>query len=136
MRGNKHADEGSDRRESLDVRLDKWLWAARFFKTRALASEAIAGGKVHLNGERVRRAHVVDVGDEIRIRNAAFEHIVHVRGLSEKRGPAAEAARMYEETAASRSAREALAAQLRSLPTPHGRPTKRDRREIARWRGR
>jgi ribosome-associated heat shock protein Hsp15 len=135
MRGNRHQDDDGDRQTS-DVRLDKWLWAARFFRTRSLASEGIVGGKVHVNGERAKRAHPVRIGDEIRIRNGAFEHILRVRALSAKRGRSTDAGQLYEETAASRAAREALAAQLRSLPATHGRPTKRDRREIERWRGR
>ena len=134
MRGNRQQDD--DERDTGDVRLDKWLWAARFYKTRSLASEGIVGGKVHVNGERAKRAHPVRIGDEIRIRNGAFEHILHVRALSAKRGRSTDAAQLYEETAESRSAREALAAQFRSLPESHGRPTKRDRREIERWRGR
>ena len=134
MRGKRLSDESHNDHRPADIRLDKWLWAARFFKTRALAAEAIVGGRVHLNGERVKRAHTVAIGDELRIRNGAFEHTLHVRSLTARRGRAADAAGMYEETAASRTAREALATQLRSLPTPHGRPTKRDRREIERWR--
>ena len=118
------------------VRIDRWLWAARFYKTRSLAAEAIVGGRVHLNGERVKRAKTVAIGDEIRIRQGAFEHILHVRGLSGRRGGAPEASHLYEETAESRARREALAAQMRSLPATHGRPTKRDRREIDRWKGR
>jgi ribosome-associated heat shock protein Hsp15 len=137
MRGHRDdPDDAVEDRDGSDVRLDKWLWAARFYKTRSLAAEAIVGGKVHLNGERVKRAKTVAVGDEVRVRNGAFEHIVHVRALSARRGGAADASRLYEETAASRAAREALAAQLRSLPETHGRPTKRDRREIERWRRR
>ena len=74
------------------VRLDKWLWAARFFKTRALAAEAIDGGKVDVNGARAKRAKMVQDGDEVRVRQSPFEHIVHVRGVSERRGPATVAA--------------------------------------------
>jgi ribosome-associated heat shock protein Hsp15 len=122
------------------VRLDKWLWAARFFKTRALAAEAVEGGKVQVNGDRPKRARPLQVGDEIRIRLGPYEHAITVRALSARRGPASEAAGLYEETAASRAAREALAIQLKSLHAvfgpDKGRPTKKDRREIQRLKGR
>ena len=121
------------------VRLDKWLWAARFFKTRALAAEAVQGGKVQVNGDRPKRARPLQVGDEIRVRLGPSEHTLTVRALSGRRGPAAEAAGLYEETAASRTAREALAVQLKSLHAvfgpDRGRPTKKDRREIERLKG-
>lgn len=116
------------------ARLDKWLWAARFYKTRTLAAEAIAGGKVQVNGDRVKRAKPVQVGDEIRIRQGPYEHQIVVRELSDRRGPAARAATLYEETPASQAAREVLAIQLKSLHAAfvpeQGRPTKKDRREI------
>jgi ribosome-associated heat shock protein Hsp15 len=122
------------------VRLDKWLWAARFFKTRALAAEAIAGGKVQVNGDRVKRAKPLQIGDEIRMRQGPYEYRVVVRELSDRRGPAAEAARLYEERPESVAAREAMALQLKSVHSmfasdAKGRPTKRDRREIERLRG-
>jgi ribosome-associated heat shock protein Hsp15 len=121
------------------VRLDKWLWAARFFKTRALAADAIDGGKVDVNDARAKRAKMVQVGDEIRVRQTPFEHVVRVRGLSERRGPASVAATLYEETAESKAKRDTLATQIRSMPSDDwesGRPTKRDRRDIDRFRGR
>ncbi|MEZ0333061.1 MAG: RNA-binding S4 domain-containing protein [Gemmatimonadales bacterium] len=122
------------------VRLDKWLWAARFYKTRTLAAEAIAGGKVQVNGDRAKRARPVDVGDEIRVRQDPYEHRVVVRELSERRGPASQAAGLYEETAESREARERMALQLKTMHSAfvpeRGRPTKRDRREIERLKGR
>jgi ribosome-associated heat shock protein Hsp15 len=122
------------------VRLDKWLWAARFFKTRALAAEAVEGGKVQVNGDRPKRARPLQVGDELRIRLGPYEHLVTVRALSDRRGPATQAAALYQETEASRRAREALAIQLKSLHSlfgpEKGRPTKKDRREIERLRGR
>jgi len=122
------------------VRLDKWLWAARFFKTRALAAEAVEGGKVQVNGDRPKRARPLQVGDEIRVRLGPYEHTITVRALSARRGPASEAAGLYEETAASRTAREALAIQLKSLHAvfgpDKGRPSKKDRREIERLKGR
>lgn len=120
------------------VRLDKWLWAARFYKTRSLAAHAIAGGKVEVNGERAKRAKLLQVGDEVRVRQGAFEYRVLVRALSGSRGPAVVAATLYDETAASRKARETLASQLRMAKVPRfegkGRPTKRDRRELERLR--
>lgn len=121
------------------VRLDKWLWAARFYKTRALAAEAIDGGKVDVNATRAKRAKMVQPGDEVTVRQTPFEHVVIVRGVSERRGPAKVAATLYEETAASKAKREALATQIRSMPADDwdtGRPTKRDRREIERFRRR
>jgi ribosome-associated heat shock protein Hsp15 len=122
------------------VRLDKWLWAARFFKTRALAAEAVEGGKVQVNGDRPKRARPLQLGDEVRVRLGPYQHTITVRALSARRGPASEAAGLYEETAASRTAREALAIQLKSLHAvfgpDKGRPSKKDRRDIQRLKGR
>jgi ribosome-associated heat shock protein Hsp15 len=122
------------------VRLDKWLWAARFYKTRSLAADAIEGGKVQVNGDRVKRAKPLQVGDEVRIRQGPFEHQIVVSRLSDRRGPASEAAQLYQEKPASRAAREAMALQLKSLHSAfvpeRGRPTKKDRREIRRFKGR
>jgi ribosome-associated heat shock protein Hsp15 len=127
-------------REDGRVRLDKWLWAARFFKTRALAAEAVQGGKVEVNGDRPKRARPLQVGDEIRVRLGPYEHTVTVRALSGRRGPASEAAGLYEETEGSRTKREALAIRLKSLHAvfgpDKGRPSKKDRREIQRLKGR
>jgi len=129
-----------EREDDARVRLDKWLWATRFYKTRALASEAIAGGKVQVNGDRAKRARPVQPGDEIRIRQGPYEHHVVVRALSSRRGPASAAAELYEETPASHAAREAMALQLKSLHAAFvpdkGRPTKKDRRELGRLKGR
>lgn len=121
------------------VRIDKWLWAARFFKTRSLAAEAVAAGKVDVGGERVKPAKVLQLGDEVSVRLGPYLHVVHVRGLSERRGPASVAVTLYEETAESVAARAKLAEQLRMAPAAFvyeekGRPTKRDRREIDRFR--
>jgi ribosome-associated heat shock protein Hsp15 len=121
------------------VRIDKWLWAARFFKTRSLAADAIGGGKVSVGGDNVKPAKMIGVGDEIRIRLGPYEHTVIVRALSERRGPASVAATLYEETEASRVAREKHAEQLRMAPPAfvfeeRGRPTKKDRRDIQRLR--
>jgi ribosome-associated heat shock protein Hsp15 len=130
----------NDEREDVRVRLDKWLWAARFYKTRSLAAEAIGGGKVQVNGDRAKRARPLAIGDEVRVRQGPYEHTVVVRVLSERRGPATQAATLYEETAASREARERLAIQLKTLHSAfvpdRGRPTKRDRREIEKLKGR
>src|SRR3954467_5765379 len=97
------------------TRVDKWLWAARFYKTRSLAADAVAGGKVQVNGERVKRAKPLQVGDQIRIRQGPYEPHVVVRGLASQRGPAARAVELYEETAESRAARDTLALRLKSL---------------------
>jgi ribosome-associated heat shock protein Hsp15 len=121
------------------IRLDKWLWAARFFKTRALATTAINGGKVSVNGARVKPSREVHLNDELHIRQGSSEKIVHVRGLSGRRGPAPQAQTLYEETAESIVAREKekelhqLAAAQR--PRGEGRPTKRERRQIHRFVG-
>lgn len=121
--------------DSDRVRLDKWLWAARFFKTRSLATEAVAGGKVEVNGERAKPAKAIKRGDQVRLRLGAFEHTLNVRALSDRRGPAPVAQTLYEETEASRQARERVAEQLRLAPAPFvyeekGRPTKKDRRAL------
>lgn len=120
------------------LRLDKWLWAARFFKTRSLAAAAVVGGKVKLNGERVKAAKTVRLGDALGIRIGAFEFLVTVRGLSDRRGPASQAALLYEESAASKAARGVLAAQLaverKIHPQEKGRPSKRARRELIRFK--
>jgi ribosome-associated heat shock protein Hsp15 len=116
------------------VRLDKWLWVARFFKTRSAAAQAVDGGKIDVNGERGKRARLVHPGEIVTVRRPPYEHHVLVRGLSDLRGSAAVAALLFEETAASKQARETLAYQLKTAPTLSfeggGRPTKRDRREI------
>jgi ribosome-associated heat shock protein Hsp15 len=120
------------------LRLDKWLWAARFFKTRSLAQSAIAGGKVKLDGERVKPAKEVVPGDGLTIRIGEFEWAVTVQALSNKRGPAEDARKLYEEDEASRARRAAQAADRRAhaslLGERKGRPTKRERRELERWR--
>ena len=120
------------------LRLDKWLWAARFFKTRSLAAAAIEGGKVHVNGERVKRSRLLAEGEEVRIRSGPFEHRVIVRSLVARRGPASQAAAMYEELPESREARERVAAYLRAQAAHGagdlGRPSKKDRRDIRRWK--
>lgn len=117
------------------ARLDKWLWAARFFKTRAQAAQAVDGGKVHVNGARAKRGKLLHVGDRVRIRKAAFEHVLEVAAISEVRRGATEAAALYRETPESVTARQKVAEYRRlaaaATPTTAGRPSKRDRREIA-----
>lgn len=120
------------------VRLDRWLWAARLYKTRSLASRAVDGGKVHLNGTRAKRSKTVKQGDRLEITRGIYEYHLVVKGLAERRGSATEAVKLYEETPESVQAREALAAELKGIPKPvfrgKGRPTKKDRRQIDRFR--
>ncbi|MEO8910692.1 MAG: RNA-binding S4 domain-containing protein [Gemmatimonadaceae bacterium] len=125
---------------AIKVRLDKWLWAARFFKTRALAATAIESGKVEVNGERAKRAKHLEAGDSVRIRVGPYQHLVKVRAVSERRGPASVATTLYEEDAEGRKAREAMQLQVKvaqSVPGyERGRPTKKDRRELERLKRR
>lgn len=120
------------------IRLDKWLWAARFFKTRAIAAQAIAGGKVEVNDVRAKPAKLLHLGDRLRVRRGPYLYLLTVRVLSDRRGPPAQAATLYEEDPEGKAARERLAHQLRIAPPPafegKGRPTKRDRRELERLR--
>jgi ribosome-associated heat shock protein Hsp15 len=122
----------------MSVRLDKWLWAARFFKTRSLAQQAVEGGKVKLNGERTKPAKELRMGDELRIHIGAYEWVVRVAKLSDKRGPATVARTLYEEDEESRARRTEQVTLRRVAAAPgsdrRGRPTKRDRRELERWR--
>ena len=121
------------------VRLDKWLWAARFFKTRALAAEAVEGGKGELNGEKPKRARQVRPGDRLRIRLGPYEHLLTVRAVSERRGPASVAVTLYEEDPEGKRRRELLAEQHRLAPPAfdfgEGKPSKKQRRDIRRIRG-
>ena len=122
------------------IRLDKWLWAARFFKTRSLAIEAVSGGKVHLNGARTKPAREINIGDQLTIRRGPYEWTVVVRALSVRRGPASVATLLYNETKESKRNREEAVSEMRpqELMSPHtkGRPSKRDRRDLSRFRGR
>lgn len=119
------------------VRLDKWLWAARFFKTRALAADAVTGGKVHVDERRVKPAHSMRLGEALRIQRGPEEYMVVVRGLSGRRGPAQQAMLLYDETTESRQRREQLREQRRlqttDSPQSATRPTKQDRRRIVRF---
>jgi len=125
--------------ERPKVRLDKWLWAARFYKTRALAVEAIEGGRVEVGGARVKRAKLIQVGDVIRLRLGPYEHMISVVGLSERRGPASVAATLYEETPESKKIREELQLRMKAAAPQFaydsGKPTKKQRRDIEKLRG-
>jgi len=122
------------------LRLDKWLWAARFFKTRTLASDALDAGRVQLNEARAKPSREVRIGDRLDIQTGEVRYSVIVRALSGRRGPAEEARKLFEETAESIASREAAREQRRIQPEPslslHGRPTKTQRREIDRLRAR
>lgn len=121
------------------LRIDKWLWAARFFKTRSLAQSAIAAGRVKLNGERTKASHELKLADVVVVRSGDYRWTVAVRALSDKRGSAEVARKLYEETPDSRAERERVATLRRFSSEPaasiKGRPTKRDRRRLERVRG-
>jgi ribosome-associated heat shock protein Hsp15 len=124
------------------VRLDKWLWAARFYKTRSLATKAVAAGHVHVNGHRVKPSHVVRVGDQITVAKEQVRWTVGVLELGARRGGASDAALLYEETQESRTARARQSDERRAVhaanpgtaPRSGGRPSKRDRRRLERFR--
>jgi|ERR1041385_2989447 ribosome-associated heat shock protein Hsp15 len=123
-----------------ETRIDKWLWAARFFKTRSQATEAVAGGKVELNGDTAKPSKTVKIGDRVRLRLGPVEYRLLVRGIGERRGSAEIAQGLYEETPESRAERDRVAAQRRFSSAPafedKGRPSKKDRRDLDRWRRR
>lgn len=125
--------------ENEALRIDKWLWAARFFKTRALAAKAVDGGRVRVNGEGAKPSRILKPGDELAIRAGELEWVIEVRALSRQRGPAAQAALLYAEREDSRARREAAIALRKVEPHPaagvKGRPTKKDRRLIHRFTG-
>jgi len=119
------------------LRIDKWLWAARFFKTRAMANEAVSGGKVQVNGQRVKPARVLQVGDTLDVRRGQDCRELVVLAISHKRGPACEAQQLYEETDESRDKRKQHALQRKLVaqghPLSRHKPNKRDRRHIIRF---
>jgi ribosome-associated heat shock protein Hsp15 len=133
----------SDYRDNMpdlsETRIDKWLWAARFFKTRSLATAAVSGGKVEVNGEGAKPSKNVKPGDRIRLRLGPIEHHLTVKAIGERRGSAAIAQSLYEESAESIANREKISAQRRFAAAPayeeKGRPSKKDRREMNRWKG-
>jgi ribosome-associated heat shock protein Hsp15 len=120
------------------VRLDKWLWAARFFKTRGLAAAAIRGGRVQVNGEPAKHSRTVRPGDAVRLRLGPYEHLLTVRVSSAHRGPAPQAATLYEEDPAGKARRQRLAEQHRlaahAFSYGDGKPSKKERRDILRWK--
>ena len=126
---NKHMD--------AEIRLDKWLWAARFFKTRSLAADAVSGGKVEVNGDRAKSSRIIRTGDRLVIRRGSYEWTVVVKNMSRLRGPAPRAQQLYEETIESISKREVAIAQMKLERPPEfdisGRPSKKDRRAISRF---
>lgn len=122
----------------LRVRIDKWLWAARFFKTRAQAAEAVTGGHVHINGERSKPAHAIKTGDVLKITKAGATYIISVTGLAERRGNATAAQALYTESAESlayrQRQRELYRLNALASPRPQRRPDKRERRRLKAWR--
>jgi len=118
-------------------RLDKWLWAARFYKTRSLAVEAINGGKVHLNKNRVKPSRTIRPDDILTISKPPYEHVITVQGLAKQRRPAPEAQMLYQESAESIAKREKLREEIKNQPLgfrhEKGRPSKRDRRHIIKF---
>ncbi len=133
-------EQSAETKEQGKVRLDKWLWAARFYKTRGLAAEAVDAGKIEVNGERAKRSRMIQRGDRVRIRIGPYEHIIQVLGVSDKRGSAPIAQLLYEEEADSKKAREVMAVHVRAMSASSGyesgKPTKKDRRDLGRLKGR
>jgi ribosome-associated heat shock protein Hsp15 len=135
MAGRRDIDERDSGEAGDRVRIDRWVWAARFVKSRELAADAVRGGRVQVDGERVKPSRPVKLGDRLEITIGEARRTIVVRAITDRRGPAAEAARLYEETAESIAARESQAAERRLSRPPGsertgGRPTKRDRRRL------
>jgi ribosome-associated heat shock protein Hsp15 len=125
------------KKKNESIRIDKWLWAARFFKTRSLAADAVTGGKIDVNGARAKPSRIMRLGDKLSIRRGPYESTVVVKGLAKLRGPASEAQLLYEETEESIRRRELTSAQLKLERPPEfdspGRPSKKDRRAVLRF---
>ncbi len=123
-----------DKKIPQKIRIDKWLWAARFFKTRALASKAVDGGKVHVNGQRVKSSRLIQIGDRLEITRGQIQFVVDITKLSDKRGPVKVAQNLYQETAGSIEQRELKSQQRKllnaSMPISQGKPDKHQRRQI------
>lgn len=123
--------------DAKGVRLDKWLWAARFFKTRSIAAQAISGGRVHLNGARIKPSKIIEIGSELHIQRGHYEFVVIVQGISSYRRPAVEARLLYEETEESILEREKIREQRRLMKleqmSPLKKPSKKDRRLIRKF---
>ena len=138
MANKKRSKDETTNKTELKTRLDKWLWAARFYKTRQLAAEAINGGHVHLNGQRVKPSRVLQINDKLSIHKTPFTFDITVEGLSSRRGPAKEAQLLYVEDEQSIKKRDEVAEQrkLNAAMMPHTerRPDKRDRRRIIRFK--
>jgi len=135
---NKGKNQATDSEKNA-IRLDKWLWAARFYKTRSLATEAIKGGKVHLNGQRVKPSHNAEIGHSVRIKKESIEQTVIIKELSGKRGPAKVAQTLYEETQDSIERREKQLQERKAMYAgmpQHAvkRPSKKDRRKIIQFK--
>jgi ribosome-associated heat shock protein Hsp15 len=136
---SRDTDDDDDGAPAGKVRVDKWLWAARFFKTRSLAQEAVDGGKADVNGERAKRSKLVQAGDTVQLRQGAELWQLKVLDIASRRGSAQIAQALYEETEEGRVKREAVREQLRTMATAFtygdSRPGKRDRRELRRFKG-
>jgi ribosome-associated heat shock protein Hsp15 len=117
------------------TRIDKWLWAARFFKTRQISIDAVNAGRVEVNGDRVKPSKLVKAGDQLLLRKPPVEYLLTIKAVSDKRGSATIAKTLFEEAPGSIAAREKVVAELREMPPPlfRGRPTKKDRRTLERW---
>ncbi len=134
-----HKKNQSIQNSTENIRLDKWLWAARFYKTRSLATEAVKGGKVHLNEQRVKPSHNVEVGHSLRIKKESIEQTIIIKQLSGKRGPASIAQTLYEETQESIELREKLSRERKAMYAgmpqyAAKRPSKKDRRKIIQFK--
>ena len=126
-------------KNSQKIRIDKWLWAARFFKTRAIAANAVNGGKVHVNGQRVKSSRLIQIGDRLEITRGQMHSVVDITELSDKRRPAKDAQKLYEETPESIEVRKLKSQQRKllnaSMPKSQGKPDKHQRREIRKVSG-